>query len=90
MGLGLWGVGRLSNFVRGFTDDEEIPLDAISHVTAVPGTSGLTRPRFVVVYERGGTTKRRYVMMPSRWLSYGDNEFKRAKNAFRDAGVEVD
>ncbi|SDZ84636.1 hypothetical protein SAMN04488065_0742 [Haloplanus vescus] len=85
----LWGVGRVSNVVRGFTDDEEIPLEAISHVTAVPGTSGLTRPRFVV-YERDGATKKRYVMMPSRWLSYGDEEFDRAKDAFRAVGLAVE
>jgi len=85
----LWVVGRVSNWVRGFTDDDEIPLDAIVHVTAVRGTTGLTRPRFVVTYERGDTTKRRYVTMPSLWLSYGDEAFVRAKETFRSAGIDV-
>ncbi|WP_435066443.1 hypothetical protein [Haloplanus sp. C73] len=88
--LALWVAGRVSNAVRGFTSTTEIPLDAIDHVTAVPGTSGLTRPRFVVAYDANGETKRRYVMMPSRWLSYGDTEFERAKETFRDAGIDVE
>ncbi|WP_049936794.1 hypothetical protein [Haloplanus natans] len=88
--VALVAVARLSNYVRGFTAAEEIPVDAISHVTAKQGTKGLTRPRFVVTYEVSGETKRRYVMMPSLWLSYGADEFRRAKAAFRDAGIAVE
>jgi len=83
-------LGRLSNYVRGFTAETVIPTEAIDHVTAKRGTKGLTRPRFVVAYEANGETKRRYVMMPSLWLSYGDAEFRRAKATFRDAGIAVE
>jgi hypothetical protein len=83
-------LARVTNRLRGFTATTEIPVDAIEHVTANPGTKGLTRPRFVVVYDADGETKRRYVMMPSRWLSYGEAEFRRAVATFRDAGIEVE
>jgi hypothetical protein len=81
---------RVTNRLRGFTAAEAIPVDAIDHVTAKRGTNGLTRPRFVVVYDAGGETKRRSVMMPSLWLSYGEEEFQRAIATFLDAGVEVE
>jgi hypothetical protein len=42
------------NYWRGFTREDEIPLDERTHVTAVEGSKGLTRPRFVVTYERDG------------------------------------
>lgn len=82
-------VSRVGNRLRGFTDAEEIPVERITHVTAERGTKGLTRPRFVVTYGTDGTTNRRYVMMPSLWLSYGEAEFRRAKEAFRNVGIEV-
>jgi len=37
-----------------------------------------------------GETKRRYVTMPSLWLSYGDGEFRRAKETFRNADLVVE
>ncbi|MFB6101324.1 MAG: hypothetical protein ABEJ73_02020 [Haloplanus sp.] len=83
-------VARASNYLRGFTSADEIPRDAITHVTAVRGTKGLTRPRFVVTYEADGETKRRYVMMPSLWLSYGEAEFGRATEVFRRVGIPVE
>jgi hypothetical protein len=58
-------------------------------VTPVRGTRGLTRPRFVVTYTVDEDTKRRYVPMPSLWLSYGEREFRRAAAAFRDAGIRI-
>ncbi|MFB6108798.1 MAG: hypothetical protein ABEJ82_08175 [Haloplanus sp.] len=88
--LAVVGVGYASNYVRGFTREDEIPVDAIEYVTAVEGTTGLTRPRFVVVYDRAGRTRRRYVMMGSTWLSDGEAEFERAKETFRAAGVRVE
>jgi len=88
--VGVVVLGRLSNHLRGFTAAEEIPVDAISRVETKRGTKGLTRPRFVVVYDADGETKRRYVMMPSLWLSYGEAEFRRAKETFRDAGIVVE
>jgi len=84
------GVGYAINRWRGFTRDDEIPLDAITHVTAKKGTRGLTRPRFVVTYASDEGTKRRYVMMPSTYLSYGEDEFERGEAAFREVGVPVE
>lgn len=83
------GVARVSNYFRGFTTADEISLAAIEYVRPVRGTKGLTRPRFVVGYAVGGDTRRRYVMMPSLWLSYGDTEFRRATEMFRDAGLTI-
>jgi len=82
-------VARASSYLRGFTRTEEIPLNAVEYVRPVRGTKGLTRPRFVVVYAADGDTRRRYVMMPSLWLSYGETEFRRAVEAFREAGLTV-
>ncbi|WP_251343880.1 hypothetical protein [Haloplanus halophilus] len=83
------GVARLSNRLRGFGTPDEIPLDAVERVTAVRGRKGLTRPRFVVTYAVDGETRKRYVMMPSLWLSYGEDEFRRATTLFADAGIPV-
>ncbi|MFC7173552.1 hypothetical protein ACFR97_04215 [Haloplanus litoreus] len=38
---------------------------------------------------RTGDTRHRYVTTPSLWLSYGENEFRRATAAFRNAGISV-
>ncbi|WP_424017144.1 hypothetical protein ACOZ4N_14850 [Halorientalis pallida] len=84
------GGARASNYLRGFTSDEAIPLDDVVRVTATEGRKGLTRPRFVVHYDRDGTRKKRYVMMPSLWLDYGEAAFERANAAFREAGVPVE
>lgn len=84
------GVGLAVNRLRGFTREEEIELDRILRVRAVEGRKGLTRPRFVVAYERDGQVRKRYVMMPSKWLSYGPGEFHRARETFEDAGIPVE
>jgi hypothetical protein len=86
----LVGVARASNSLRGFTSEAEIPLDDVRRVTATTGTQGLTRPRFVVEYDRDGERKKRYVMMPSLWLDYSEETFERAKTVFREAGVPVE
>ncbi|RXK50457.1 hypothetical protein [Halorientalis pallida] len=96
LGLVLGGVAlvvvlaRVGNYLRGFTGDEEIPLEDVARVTATEGTKGLTRPRFVVEYDRNGDHKKRYVVMPSLWLDYGEETFDRAKTAFREAGLPVE
>lgn len=82
------GYGR--NALRGFTRDAEIPLEDVVCVTATAGTKGLTRPRFVVHYERDGERRKRYVTMPSLWLDYGEAEFERAKACFRAQGLTVE
>lgn len=87
--LVLGGAAALNRW-RGFTSDDEIPIEAITHVTAERGTRGLTRPRFVVSYVRDGEPKRRYVTMPSTFLSYGEDEFELAKSLFRDAELPVE
>ncbi|MFB6150576.1 MAG: hypothetical protein ABEJ40_02095 [Haloarculaceae archaeon] len=91
----LWVGGALAvvlvatavNRARGFTSDGRIPLDAVESVSATGGSKGLTRPRFVVTYRKGGEEKRRYVLMPSKYLSYGDEAFERGKRAFRERGL---
>lgn len=77
------------NYARGFTRDEEIPVEDIVGVRAVEGSKGLTRPRFVVRYRQNEDINRRYVMMPSKWL-YGETEFDNAKEAFEEVGVQVE
>ncbi|MDY7081403.1 MAG: hypothetical protein SXQ77_03110 [Halobacteria archaeon] len=87
IGVSIVVVSYAVNRLRGFTSDDKIDLDAIRRVKAVEGTKGLTRPRFVIEYEKGDKTKKRYVMMPSKWLSYGDDEFEKAKETFQELGV---
>ncbi|WP_160133734.1 hypothetical protein [Halococcus salsus] len=86
VGLGLLVVliagGRLSNSVRGFTTARRIPLDSVVAIEPIEG-SAVTRPRFVVSYSAAGTVKKRYVMLPSRYLSYTGEEFEKAKSLFR-------
>lgn len=86
--IAILAVGYLSNYVRGFTSRESIPLDAITAVTPIEGR-WWTRPRFIVEYEVNGTAKKRYVMLPSPHLSYTDNEFERAKDLFRTHGIPI-
>jgi hypothetical protein len=62
----------------------------VVRVTATEGTTGLTRPRFVVHYDRDGEREKRYVMLPSLWLDHGEEAFERAKTIFRDVGVPVE
>lgn len=81
---------RVVYSLRGFTRDNEIPVDAVERVVAAGGTKGLTRPRFVVEYEEDGETRKRYVMMPSKWLSFGEEEFGKAKEVFGEMGLEVE
>jgi hypothetical protein len=73
--------------VRGFTRVTHIPLDSITAVTAESGTKGLTRPRFIVTYQKNGSQRRRYIMMPSRVLPHGDSTFERARAIIRDTGL---
>lgn len=80
---------RLINQLRGFNNDKKIPIKNINRVVAVGGTKGLTRPRFIVEYENESGTGKRYIMMPSKWLSYGENEFMKAKRVFQELGVPV-
>ncbi|EMA38087.1 hypothetical protein [Halococcus hamelinensis] len=93
VGLGLLLVllvgGRLSNYVRGFTSAHRIPLDSVVAIEPIEG-SPVTRPRFVVSYSEAGTVKRRYVMLPSRYLSYTGEEFGEAKSLFRGHDLPVE
>lgn len=82
--------GRVLNYRRGVTSDDRIPLHDVEAVEAVEGDDWLTRPRFVVHYWRGNGVKYRYVMMPSGLLSYGEREFDRAAELFREAGIPVE
>ncbi|WP_137287082.1 hypothetical protein [Halorussus salinisoli] len=83
-------VGRAVNRRHGVGSADRIPLHDVESVAAVEGDDWLTRPRFVVRYWRGGEVQRRYVMMPSGLLSYGESEFEEAKAVFRDRGISVE
>ena len=83
------GGGHLSNYVRGFTSRRRIPLDAITAAKSVEG-SWLTQPRFVVFYETSTTEKKRYVILPSSYLSYTDEEFEMAKDLFHQHGIPLE
>jgi hypothetical protein len=82
--------GRVVNRRRGVTGDERIPLHDVERIEVFEGDDWLTRPRFVVRYWRDGRVKRRYVMMPSGLLSYGESEFERAKRLFRERELPVE
>jgi hypothetical protein len=82
--------GRILNRRHDVTGDDRIALHDVERIEAVEGNDWLTRPRFVVHYWRGNGLKRRYVMMPSGLLSYGDTEFERAKELLRERGVSVE
>jgi hypothetical protein len=82
--------GRVLNRRHDVTGENRIPLHDVERVEAVEGNDWLTRPRFVVHYWHGGGLKRRYVMMPSGLLSYGDSEFERAKDVLRERGLSVE
>lgn len=84
--VGGWVLSRR----RGVRSDDRIPLGDIESVAAVEGDDWLTRPRLVVRYWRGNGVKRRYVMMPSGLLSYGDSEFERAKAVLREREISVE
>ena len=74
--------GQLSNYVRGFTSARRISSDSVVAIEPIEGWAA-TRPRFVVSYAEAGAVKKRYVMLPSRYLSYTSEEFETAKSLFR-------
>lgn len=82
-------LSHAGNYLRGFSTADRIPLDAVVAADPVAGNA-MTRPRFVVRYETDGGVKKRYVMLPSRYLSYTDEEFETAKRLFREHGVPVE
>ncbi|MDY7081404.1 MAG: hypothetical protein SXQ77_03115, partial [Halobacteria archaeon] len=81
---------RAVNRLRGFTSDDEIRVDAIKRVKTLEGADGLRRPRFVIEYEKGDKTKKRYIRMPSRLLSFGEDEFEKAKKTFQELGMNLE
>jgi len=87
--VGLLALARGIAWTRGFTSADTIPVSAIDRVNAIDGAKGVTRPRFIVHYERDGDEKKRYVMMASRFLSYGDDEFETAIAVFREHDIPV-
>ena len=82
--------GRRLNARRGVTGDDRIPLHDIEGVEAHEGEGWLSPPRLVVRYWRGGGVKRRYVLMPSRALSYSATEFETARRLLRERGIPVE
>ena len=77
-------------FVRGFTNADRIPLDAVTAVSLTRGSKGLTRPRFVVAFEDGDERRRRYVLLPSLYLSHAEETLERAVAGFEERGFDVD
>ncbi|NHN58403.1 MULTISPECIES: hypothetical protein [Halorussus] len=82
--------GRRFSARRDVTRDSRIPLYDVEAVEAYAGEARFSPPRFVVRYWRGGDVKRRYVLMPSRTLSYADAEFEAATRLLRERGVPVE
>lgn len=82
--------GRRFGTRRDITRDSSIPLYDVEAVEAYPGEARFSPPRFVVRYWRDGGVKRRYVLMPSRTLSYADAEFEAATRLLRERGVPVE
>ncbi|MFB6241596.1 MAG: hypothetical protein ABEJ36_02225 [Candidatus Nanosalina sp.] len=89
LGLGIMAFAYIVNYFRGFSTDRVIHRDGIEEFKAVEGSKGVTRPRFIVKFEKGGETRNRYIMMPSKILSYGEEEFGEAKEKLRDEGFKV-
>jgi hypothetical protein len=89
VGGGYLAFGYTYNYVRDFTYDDRIPRNAIKTVKPVSGTKGVSRPRFIVKYERDGERKNRYIQMPSKF-GYGDEEFEKAKELFRSEDIPVE
>lgn len=83
------GGGQLSNYVRGFTSTECVPLDEITAVEPVEG-SWWTQPRFIVSYATNKSEKKRYVILPSSHLSYTGEEFEKAKDLFRQHDLPLE
>lgn len=84
------GVLRAINRWRSFTSRARIPLDSISEVTLNRGTSGITRPRFVVTYEVDGEERHRYVMLPSTFMAHGEERIETAIVVFERHGFDID
>jgi len=80
--LVLWG----ANYARGFRSPDRIRLDAIEQVSATDGTKGLTRPRLVIRYTDGGTTRKRRVNLPSLYTNGGETVYEQAQEAFTERG----
>jgi hypothetical protein len=80
--LGLWAV----NYARGFRSPDRIRLDTIEQVSATDGLKGLTRPRLVIHYTDGETTRKRRVNLPSLYTSGGETAYERARTAFAERG----
>jgi hypothetical protein len=81
--------GYVYNYVRDFTYDDRIQRDAIETIKPVSGTKGISRPRFIVKYERDGERKNRYIQMSSKF-GYGDEEFEKAKDLFQSVGLPLE
>ena len=81
-------VAAYQRFVRGFTTDDRIPLSAVRAVAFVEGAT-VTRPRFVVRYDRGGRERRPYVELPGLYTPDGEEAVERELDAFAAAGFDV-
>ncbi|MFB6213037.1 MAG: hypothetical protein ABEJ07_00510 [Candidatus Nanohaloarchaea archaeon] len=91
LGAALLALSYVTNSLRGFSRQRVIPLDSVKEVSFTEGRPGLTRPRFIVEFEKeGGEQKKRYIMMPSLWLDYSEEEVGKAKMMFEDKGLRAE
>jgi hypothetical protein len=75
--------------VRGYTTADRIPLSAVTGASVTRGTKGLTRPRVTVVYDDGGRTRRRAILLPSLFLPDGEERYSQAVRVLGAADVPV-
>lgn len=71
---------------RDLSASNVIPFSAIHEIESKPGTTGATRPRFVVHFDENGRRKRRFIMLPGV-LEDGQAEFLRAKAILASRGL---
>ncbi|MBP1988313.1 hypothetical protein [Halolamina salifodinae] len=88
--VGVVVVGALIGRARGYRSVDSLDLDRIESVTATRGSKGFTRPRLVLRFQADGKTRKRRLLLPSRFAVDGDEAFERAVAAFEERGFDVD
>jgi hypothetical protein len=87
--VGIAALAYAIDYLRGFTRQTSIRLNRIERVVPVRG-GVLTQPRLIVHYRTHDRTARRRITLPSRHLSYGDEEFEKAKRVLAERGLGVE
>ena len=63
--------GIIVNYFRDFSYDRKIPRNSINKFKIVEETKGLSKPRFIMKFEKNNEEKKRHIIIPSKFLSYG-------------------